>query len=98
METQPSQIRNRTRKRKFIALPTHILLIASLFRYRKYYGWIRLILIRKVEDIAAIGIEEKNEPERFEKAFKGVPKSVWHVFETPEECYDIINSLIKSTS
>lgn len=65
--------------------------------YRKYYGWVRLILIRKVEDIAAVGIEEKNEPERFEKAFKGVPKSVWHVFETPEECYDIIKGLMKST-
>lgn len=48
-------------------------------------------------DIAAVGIEEKNEPERFEKAFKGVPKTIWHVFETPEECYDIISETVKNT-
>ena len=41
-----------------------------------------------------MGIEEKNEPQRFEKAFKGVPKNIWHVFETPEECYDIIKSVV----
>lgn len=58
--------------------------------YRKYPGWVRLIFIRKVTDIAAIGIEEKNEPARFEKAFEGVPSDVWHVFEKPEECYQII--------
>jgi hypothetical protein len=54
---------------------------------------VHLILIRKVTDIAAIGIEEKNELERFEKAFKDVPKSVWHVFESPEECYNIISNV-----
>jgi len=53
-----------------------------------------LILIRKVTDIAAIGIEEKNEPKRFEKAFKNVPNNVWHVFESPQECYDIIKSVV----
>jgi len=55
---------------------------------------VRIILIRKVTDIAAIGISEKNEPERFEKAFKGVPKGVWHVFERPDECFDIIKLAI----
>ena len=45
-------------------------------------------------DIAAIGIESKNEPERFEKAFKGVPRSVWHVFEDPAECYQIIQDAV----
>ncbi len=46
-------------------------------------------------DIAAIGIAEKNEPEIFEKAFKGIPKEVWHVFETPEECYHIIKETVE---
>ncbi|KAK3325141.1 hypothetical protein B0H66DRAFT_547447 [Apodospora peruviana] len=41
---------------------------------RKFPGWAKLVLIRKVTDIAAIGTEKKNEPERFEKAFKGVSK------------------------
>ncbi|KAI0196938.1 hypothetical protein F4808DRAFT_452624 [Astrocystis sublimbata] len=54
--------------------------------YRRYPGWIKAILIRKVEDIAAIGIEAKNEPERFEKAFEDIPRDVWHVFSDPESC------------
>ncbi|KAB8294324.1 hypothetical protein EYC80_009742 [Monilinia laxa] len=63
--------------------------------YRKDPTWIKLILIRKVTDIAAIGIADKNEPERFEKAFTGVPKSVWRVFESPKECYDLVERLVK---
>ncbi|QSZ36051.1 hypothetical protein DSL72_007175 [Monilinia vaccinii-corymbosi] len=63
--------------------------------YRKEPTWIKLILIRKVTDIAAIGIAEKNEPERFEKAFTGVPKSVWRVFENLEECNGVVEGLVK---
>ncbi|KAK3402711.1 hypothetical protein B0T20DRAFT_449703 [Sordaria brevicollis] len=54
--------------------------------YRKHPEWIKLILIRKVTDIAAVGTETKNAPKRFEDAFKGVPREVWHVFEDPAEC------------
>ncbi|KAK4096703.1 hypothetical protein N658DRAFT_480175 [Parathielavia hyrcaniae] len=43
---------------------------------RAFPGWIKLVLIRKVTDIAAIGIREKNEPQRFEKAFDQVPRYV----------------------
>ncbi|PBP24454.1 actin filament organization protein app1 [Diplocarpon rosae] len=53
-----------------------------------------LILIRKVADIAALGIKEKNEPKRFEKAFQDVPKDIWHVFETPEECYQLVQDAV----
>ncbi|CZR58797.1 related to actin cytoskeleton organization and biogenesis [Phialocephala subalpina] len=62
--------------------------------YRKHAGWVKLILIRKVTDIAALGIASKNEPERFEKAFKGVPSNLWHVFETPEECYQTVQNAV----
>lgn len=63
--------------------------------YRAYgAGWVRLILIRKVTDIAALGIEDKNKPERFEKAFEGIPKGVCHVFEQPAECYQIIREAV----
>ncbi|CAD6446945.1 8fd60afa-a64e-44f4-9090-b9c07bc9b081 [Sclerotinia trifoliorum] len=65
--------------------------------YRRNPTWIKLILIRKVTDIAAIGISQKNEPERFEKAFTGVPESVWRVFESPEECYEVVDELVKET-
>lgn len=62
--------------------------------YRAFPGWVRVILIRKVTDIAAVGIQAKNAPERFEKAFAGVPRSVWHVFEDPDECYPIIEAAV----
>ncbi|KAI0846520.1 hypothetical protein F5Y00DRAFT_143352 [Daldinia vernicosa] len=66
--------------------------------YRAYPGWVKVILIRKVEDIAAIGIEAKNEPERFEKAFKDVPRNVWHVFSDPVECRKIIQDAVSNSS
>lgn len=62
--------------------------------YRAFPGWAQVILIRKVTDIASIGIEAKNAPERFEKAFDGVPRTVWHVFEDPAECYKIIDEAV----
>ena len=60
---------------------------------RAFPGWVKLVLIRKVTDIAAVGIEAKNEPKRFEKAFEDVPKNIWHVFEDPQECYAPIQAL-----
>lgn len=62
--------------------------------YRSFPGWVKLILIRKVEDIASIGIEAKNEPQRFEEAFKDVPRDVWHVFKDPAECNEIIHRVV----
>jgi Uncharacterized conserved protein len=41
---------------------------------RLFPGWIRLILIRRVTGIAAAGLEEKNAPERFERAFASLPR------------------------
>ena len=62
----------------------------NITSYRTVHGWIKLILIRKVTDIAAIGINDKNKPERFEKAFKDIPRDAWHVFEDPGECRKIV--------
>lgn len=62
--------------------------------YRAFPGWVKVILIRKVTDIASIGIEAKNDPERFEKAFKDVPENIWHVFEEPNECYRVIKDAV----
>ncbi|RYP49530.1 hypothetical protein DL768_004796 [Monosporascus sp. mg162] len=66
--------------------------------YRTYPDWVKVILIRKVEDIAAIGIDSKNQPERFQEAFEGVPKDVWHVFTDPAECTKIIDNAVASAS
>ncbi|KAG6018211.1 hypothetical protein E4U43_007052 [Claviceps pusilla] len=62
--------------------------------YRNSPNWISLILIRKATKIAEIGIDEKNEPERFERAFKDVPRRLWHVFEDPAECLNIVKRTI----
>ncbi|OLN81935.1 Phosphatidate phosphatase APP1-like protein 3 [Colletotrichum chlorophyti] len=62
--------------------------------YREFKGWVKLILIRKVTDIAAVGISAKNEPERFEKAFKHIPRDDWFVFENPVDCNKIIRDTI----
>jgi len=54
----------------------------------------QVILIRKVTDIAAVGMHEKNEPKRFEDAFEGVPRDMWHVFESPSECPELLHKVI----
>ncbi|KAL7929157.1 hypothetical protein V8C35DRAFT_203469 [Trichoderma chlorosporum] len=66
--------------------------------YRTFPGWIRMIFIRKVTDSAALGLAEKNEPQRFEKAFTGVPRNAWHVFQDPGECLDLVKDAVKRNS
>ncbi|EGD84602.1 hypothetical protein H112_08316 [Trichophyton rubrum D6] len=59
--------------------------------YKKHNNWIKAIYIRKVTDVA--NMEGKNDPERFEKAFEGVPRSVWKVFETADELDQLVEDL-----
>jgi hypothetical protein len=59
--------------------------------YRKYPAWIRAIYIRKVTNIP--NMEDKNADSRFEKAFDGIPRNVWTVFEHPEELYKLVDGL-----
>ncbi|KXG47105.1 protein of unknown function DUF2183 [Penicillium griseofulvum] len=59
--------------------------------YSRYPEWIHAIIIRKVTDVA--NMEEKNEPERFEKAFKYVPSHIWRVFADPKELYDFVDGV-----
>ncbi|KAL8946712.1 MAG: hypothetical protein Q9222_006926 [Ikaeria aurantiellina] len=61
--------------------------------YRKHKGWPKKIFIRKVTDVEGMNVNEKNAPERFEKAFKDVPKDVWQVFEDPNELYAAVDAL-----
>ncbi|GAO15036.1 hypothetical protein UVI_02027430 [Ustilaginoidea virens] len=65
------------------------------YMYRAVPGWIQLILIRKATKVAEYGIDEKNKPERFEKAFKDIPRRAWHVFEDPSECLDIVKKAME---
>lgn len=64
--------------------------------YKKYPGWISAIYIRKVLD--APHMEKKNLPERFEKAFEGVPANVWRVFVLPDELVQHISTIAKENN
>lgn len=55
--------------------------------YRNHPQWVRAIFIRKVTGVAELDEARKNSDERFEKAFEGIPKEVWYVFEDPNELY-----------
>lgn len=59
--------------------------------YRRYPNWVHAIIIRKVTD--APHMEEKNIPERFEKAFQDVPSHVWTLFEDPLDLYKVVDGL-----
>ena len=62
--------------------------------YRKYpAGWIHAIFIRKVTGVVEIDRTDKNTGERFERAFKGVPRNVWRTFEDPSELYRAVDAL-----
>lgn len=59
--------------------------------YKEFPGWIHAIYIRKVVD--APFMDQKNSPERFQKAFKDVPEHVWRVFVSPVELADHVKQL-----
>ncbi|PSN74174.1 actin filament organization protein-like protein App1-like protein [Corynespora cassiicola Philippines] len=63
--------------------------------YRKFPKWIAAIYIRKVTGVSEMDEGKKNDPERFEKAFKGVPKNVWYVFSDPNELYQKVETLVQ---
>jgi hypothetical protein len=62
--------------------------------YRKHPEWIKAIYIRKVED--APFMKRKNEDQRFEEAFKDVPRNVWRVFLEPQELEQSVRELASS--
>ena len=63
---------------------------------RKFPGWIRAIFIRKVTGIAQMDEKAKNSPERFEKAFKGLDRGLWHVFTDPSELAERVDELARN--
>lgn len=60
---------------------------------RLYPGWVKRVWIRKVLDVAEMEGTDKNTEERFEKAFRDVPREVWRVFEKPEELEEAAREL-----
>lgn len=60
---------------------------------RIWPGWVKAVFIRKVTDVSEMKKTDKNTDERFEKAFRGVDRSVWRTFEDPKELYDAVEQL-----
>ena len=60
---------------------------------RRYPGWVKRVFIRRVEDVSEMEGTDKNTPERFEKAFQGVDKSVWTTFKDPSELREAVERL-----
>lgn len=62
--------------------------------YRKFGGgWVKRIFIRKVVGVEGMDAGVKNSEERFEAAFRDVPRGVWTVFEDPGELYAEVDKL-----
>lgn len=87
-------------KRKFICIGDSTQTDPEAYgeMYRRQNKWIGAIFIRKVTGVAEMDEGDKNKPERFERAFKGVPKSVWYVFEDPSELYVKVDELVAKGS
>ena len=60
---------------------------------RMYKGWVKAVFIKKVTDVAEMNGTDKNKEERFEKAFRDVPRGVWRTFEDPKELYEAVQRL-----
>ncbi|KXL46877.1 hypothetical protein M433DRAFT_65009, partial [Acidomyces richmondensis BFW] len=63
---------------------------------RRFPGWIRAVFIRKVTGIAEMNEREKNSAGRFEKAFEGLERRLWHVFTDPKELEERMEELSKN--
>lgn len=63
-------------------------------RYKKYPGWIKAIYIRVVEGVNLAEEKNLNSNERFEKAFKGIPKENWHLFRDASEVAPWIENVV----
>jgi phosphatidate phosphatase APP1 len=62
--------------------------------YRENKGWIAHIFIRMVTGVSEVEMDDdKNKPERFEKAFKDVPKEAWTLFNDPAEVYPKLDTI-----
>lgn len=59
---------------------------------RRYPGWIRAIFVRRVPPITGMS-EDKNKMERFEKAFEGLERRLWYVYDEARELAERVEEL-----
>lgn len=64
---------------------------------RKFPGWIKAIYIHKVTGIAEMNVNDKDSDERFEKAFSGLDRGLWHVYTDASELKERVDALAHET-
>ena len=64
--------------------------------YKEFPGMIKAIWIRIVSGVDPEEEKSKNSPERFEKAFKRVPREVWRTFSDVRELDGLAERLVSS--
>ncbi|KAK5130801.1 hypothetical protein LTR08_001634 [Meristemomyces frigidus] len=60
---------------------------------RKFPGWIKAVFIYKCTGIAGMDEVVKNAEERFERAFEGLERGLWHVYTDPAELAERVEAL-----
>ncbi|KAH0613424.1 uncharacterized protein H6S33_005310 [Morchella sextelata] len=61
--------------------------------YKLHPDKVRAIFIRRVQGVNEAREKDLNSDKRFEKAFKGIPKNAWRVFNDPAELNEAVNAL-----
>ncbi|KAF2169773.1 hypothetical protein M409DRAFT_20187 [Zasmidium cellare ATCC 36951] len=61
---------------------------------RRWPGWVKGIFIRRVSGVEGMD-ERKNEKGRFEEAFKGLERGLWHVFDEAAEVGERVEELVR---
>ena len=61
-------------------------------------SWIQRIFIRKVLNVPELDRANKNSDQRFQDAFRDVPRHVWRTFEDPRDLYAAIQELVATTT
>lgn len=65
-------------------------------RYKAHPTTVKAIFIRRVSGVDPTLEKTLNAPERFETAFKGIPKGIWKVFDDPAELDGNVNALVNA--
>lgn len=73
---------------------TYIHVLIYSYRYKSHPEKVKAIFIRRVQGVNLSVEKSLNSTERFEKAFAGIPRGVWKVFDEPAELNASIDALV----
>lgn len=73
-----------------------LLIYYFVYSFRAHPTKVKAIFIRRVQGVNEAKEKDLNKPSRFEKAFEGISKDVWKVFDNPKEVDESINALTRA--